>query len=232
MLAGPKPRSARNVGLVRHLALAAVHLHDAVAAHALPEVLVRGHDAHLVDGVGVQARAGGQRVVGLVLAHRPDDDAQRAHRLLDEVELRVQLGRDALVALVPGEQIVAERADRVVERDRQVGHVFAGVVQQREQRRDDAGGRLRVRPVGRGVTRTAARSARDTARRCRRPGAGACRLRHARSNSKTSDASPPTISSAPAPLTAAASPAASFSLPSATAPRATCSHAWRDGRRS
>ena len=40
-LAGPKPRSVAERRLVRHLALAAVDLHDAVAAQALPEVLVR-----------------------------------------------------------------------------------------------------------------------------------------------------------------------------------------------
>ena len=104
-------------------------------------------------------------------------------------------------------------------------------MQQREQRRDDADGRLRVRSRRARCDRAAARSARDTARRFRRRGAGACRRRHARSNSKTSDASPPTISSAPRAADRRGVAGRQLSRsPSATAPRATCSHAWRAGR--
>ena len=58
-----------------------VEADDARAAHALGQVLVGRADHDLLDA-GVVARqraaAGGQRVVGLELDHRPDDDAERA----------------------------------------------------------------------------------------------------------------------------------------------------------
>src|SRR5207253_9524809 len=66
--------------LVAQLARAPIELDDAVAAHALREILVRRAHDDLLD-----ARVGGghgrrrrQRVVGLELDHGPDGDAERA----------------------------------------------------------------------------------------------------------------------------------------------------------
>ena len=129
MLRGAEAAQRAEGGLVGDLLLPAIDLHHAIAEQTLPEVLVGRHDPHLLDLVAEAPRAGGEPVVGLVLAHRPDHDAERAHRFLDRVELRAQLGGHAFVALVVGEEIVAERSDRVVERHRDVRHRFFGLVQ-------------------------------------------------------------------------------------------------------
>jgi len=147
----PEPARGAERRLVGDRALATVDLHDALAAQALPEILVRGHDADLIDLGRKARRARGQRVVGLVLAHRPDRDAERARRLFDGVELRPQRRVDPFVALVGGEQIVTERTDRIVERDRDVRHRLCRLRQQRQQRRGDAHRRLRVPARGRPV---------------------------------------------------------------------------------
>jgi hypothetical protein len=94
--------------LVGELVLAAIDLHHAVADDALPEILVGRHDAHLLDLAGEAPRAVREPVVGFVLVHRPDRDPDRGDPFLDRVELRTQLGRHALVALVLGKEIVAE----------------------------------------------------------------------------------------------------------------------------
>jgi hypothetical protein len=81
----------------------------------LPQVLVWRHDANLLDLVEKAAGASSEPVVRLVFLHRPHGDADCSHRLFDRVELGAQFGRDALVALVVREEIVAKGADGVVE---------------------------------------------------------------------------------------------------------------------
>ena len=118
---------------------------------------------------------GGQRVVGLVLDHRPDDDAERRRGVLGRMELGEQVGVDAVAGLVAGEQVVAERLDHVVEG---AGHVRdARFAQQRD--RASPAGRARRRPAGRPRrARAARRSRRGTARRCRRRGGPSLRGIH------------------------------------------------------
>ena len=55
-----------------------------------------------------------QRVVGLELDHRPHRDAERRERVLEQRELREQLGVHALARLVAEPEVVAERLDDVV----------------------------------------------------------------------------------------------------------------------
>ena len=50
------------------------------------------------------------------------------------LELREQIGVDAVFGLVPVEQVIAKRADRIVERDRDVGDLLRRLVQQTEHR--------------------------------------------------------------------------------------------------
>ena len=95
---------------------------------------------------------------------------ERAHRLLHGVELREQLRRHALLGLVPGEEVVPERADRVVERDGDVGHRLAA------RRAGARGASSRRRPSpsrpapAAPCARAASRSGRGRARTCRRRG--------------------------------------------------------------
>ena len=73
---------------------------------------------------------------------------------LDVVELGQQRRVDPGRVLVRREALVAPRLDRVVERDPEVGHRLLGVVEQPQQARDQAHGRLDVASV-RGATRGA-----------------------------------------------------------------------------
>ena len=101
---------------------AAIHLHDAIAAHALREVLVRRPDAdllHALVGVGERGR-GGECVVGFELDHRPHGHAHRGERFLERMKLRPQRGLDAVAGLVAGPEVVAERLDDVIGRDADV----------------------------------------------------------------------------------------------------------------
>ena len=76
------------VGVEQNVA-APVELHD-LAADALAEVLVGCADDHLLDAlVGGRDRGRArERVVGLVLDHRPHRDAERGQRVLEQRELR------------------------------------------------------------------------------------------------------------------------------------------------
>ena len=81
-----------------------VQLDDAGAADALREVLVGRADQHLLDARIRRRphRRRGQRVVRLELDHRPDHDAERRERLLEQRELREEIGVDAGAGLVAG----------------------------------------------------------------------------------------------------------------------------------
>ena len=113
-----------HTGLVDELpTLAAVELHDLGVLDALAQVLVDGADhgpAHAVVVAGDAGR-GSQAVVGLLLDHRPDGDAEGAQTVFQERELRQQLRGHALTRLVPDPQLVAERLDDVVG-----GHAHVG----------------------------------------------------------------------------------------------------------
>ena len=75
---------------VADLVASAVHLHDAVVADALRQVLVGCPDADFLDALvcGGDPRGGRERVVGLELDHRPNDDAHRGERFFQRMELR------------------------------------------------------------------------------------------------------------------------------------------------
>ncbi len=105
-----------HAGLVDGQAAAPVPQDDAVAAHALGKVLVRGADPDAFDipPACPSGRCRSQGVVRLELDHRPHGHAESLHRPLGERELVQQLGRDAGLGLVAGVQLVAERSDDVV----------------------------------------------------------------------------------------------------------------------
>ena len=87
-----------------------------------------------------------ERVVALELDHRPHDDPERAARVLGRPELREQLRVDAVAGLVAGVEIVAERLDHVIERDRDVRD--AGLAEQREHRAQQAAHGADLEAVG------------------------------------------------------------------------------------
>ena len=101
-----------------------------------------------------EVRRGRERVVGFEVLHRPDPHAERAHGVLDVVELRDEIRVDALAGLVPVEERVAERSERVVEGDGDVGRRLVGIVEQREELRDDADRGLQRLPRRGRVVRT------------------------------------------------------------------------------
>jgi hypothetical protein len=112
-----------HASLVEQPPAAAVELHDPRLGHALREVLVGRADQHLLDsavGSGMLGR-GGQGVVGLLLDHRPDANAKRLDRLLEQRELRQEIRVDPGTRLVEGPQLVAERLDHVVRSHPEVG---------------------------------------------------------------------------------------------------------------
>ena|SRR5438132_568180 len=110
-----------------------------VVADALGEILVRGADDDSLDGrVGGPAVGGrGNRIVGLELDHRPQDEAQRLDGALGDRELVEQLGRHADARLVAGKQVVAKRLDDTVRRARDVRGAF--FAEQEQQLLDEAG---------------------------------------------------------------------------------------------
>ena len=83
------------------IARAPVQLHDARAAHALRQILVGRADDHALDRADRRGRRRRrrQRIVGLELHHRPDDDAERRQRLFEQRKLREQVGLDAALVL-------------------------------------------------------------------------------------------------------------------------------------
>ena len=214
MLAGPKPRSARNVASSVTLRWRRSTCTTRSPRRHCPRSLSGRHDAHLVD---LRRRTGARpwparRRPRTRASTRPRRPA-RARPSSTGSNCARSSGGTPSSLLYAGNRSL--RNDRIGLSNATAMWVtaFAGVVQQRQQRRRRRR-RSPSRPTRRGrCDRDAARSARDTARTFRRPGAGACRLRHARSNSKhlgrlAARRSP----GAPAPLTAAASPAASCSL--------------------
>ncbi len=112
-----------------------------IFTHTLGHVLVRGEDDHtLHPGMLREAsRRRGETIVRLELDHGPDDDAQRTQGVLQQGELREQLGRHALVGLVARVTLVAPGVDDVVGGAAEVGHAL--VAQQRQDRLHDAEGR-------------------------------------------------------------------------------------------
>ncbi len=104
---------------------------------ALRQIFVGRADDHALDPrIGV--RGGGrrrERVVGLVLDHRPHDDPLGDERLFQQRELREQRGFDARAGLVARPQAVAKRLDDVIRRDADVRRAAAD---QAVDRGDDA----------------------------------------------------------------------------------------------
>lgn len=108
--------------LVDHESAAAIELHDAFPGHALREVLVRGANEHATHPrIAPRERRGGrERVVRLVLDHRPDREAEGSEGVFERTELGVEHGVHALARLVSLPELVAERLDHVVGRDADV----------------------------------------------------------------------------------------------------------------
>ena len=65
-------------------------------------------------------RGRSERIVGLELDHRPDDNAHRRERLLEGMELRAQCALDTGAGLVVRPKPIAKRLDHVVGGDAEV----------------------------------------------------------------------------------------------------------------
>src|SRR5205085_1103955 len=131
---------AHGVG-VANLSALAIDLHDAIADDGLREILVGGPDAHLLDALVLrrEVRRRCQRVVGLEVHHRPNDDTHRRERLLERMKLRPQRRLDALTGLVSGIEVVAKRLDDVIGGDADVcGAAFEHLDDGSEHSRDSA----------------------------------------------------------------------------------------------
>jgi hypothetical protein len=141
--------------LVHERSAPTIQQHDALAAYALGQILVRRADPHLLHASGVNPAvgAGGQGVVRLELHHRPAGDPQRPRGTLAQLELRQQLGVDLVAALVAVEELVAERLDHMVEGDRDVGRAL--LAEQGEQGPQQPAGRPHLAAVRRGGCRSA-----------------------------------------------------------------------------
>jgi hypothetical protein len=125
---------------VEDLASASIELHDSITAHALAEILVRGHDQHLLDPrvtIG-DSRSGAERIVGFVLDHRPDRESRGSESALHDRDLLQDHRIHAGAGLVAGPELVAEALDRVVRRDADVG---GAVLDQCQRGGNDPGGR-------------------------------------------------------------------------------------------
>ena len=107
--------------------------HDPLVDDELGHVLVRRADEDLLDP-RVVARSARRpprdRVVGLELDHRPQDDAERLDGRLGDRELGEQLGRHPGRRLVAREEVVAERLDDPV---RGAADVRRALLAQQEQ---------------------------------------------------------------------------------------------------
>ncbi len=137
MDAGGTPNFFTTPGLVAQLAAPPVELDHPLPAHALRQVLVRRADDDLLHPrIGRRdRRGGGEGVVGLELDHGPDDHAQRAERLLERRELRVEQRVHALAGLVAGPELVPERLDDVIGRHAQMRRA---ALEHAQDRPDDA----------------------------------------------------------------------------------------------
>ncbi len=86
---GATPNFSQTCVLVADLPGPAIELHDPVPDDTLGQVLVGRADDDLAH-LGVLRRhvcGRGQRVVGLELDHRPEPDAERGERRLEDLEL-------------------------------------------------------------------------------------------------------------------------------------------------
>ena len=122
-------------------------LDDAVAADDLREVLVRRADDHTSDAaVGRRFdRRRRERIVRLVLDHRPDFHSKRRQRCLERLELGEQIGIDAGARLVSWPETVAERLDDVIGGD---ADVRRAALEHAEDRGDDAADCCDFVPIG------------------------------------------------------------------------------------
>jgi hypothetical protein len=127
------PHSRDDRGIVVGDPAASVQEHDPLVLDELGHVLVRRADEDLLDRrIRGEAPAGrSDRVVGLELDHRPDDEPERPDRVLDDRELGQQLGRHTRRRLVAQPEVVPERLDDVVGRAADVGRAL--LAQQEEQ---------------------------------------------------------------------------------------------------
>jgi len=134
----------QHAGLVPQLAPAPIELDDPGASDALRQVLVRRTDDDLLHPrIGRRdRRRRGQGVVGLEVDHGPHDHAQRAQRLLERLELRVEQRVHPLAGLVTRPETVPERLDHVIGGHAQVGRA---ALEHAEDRRDDAPHRAQLR---------------------------------------------------------------------------------------
>ena len=115
-------------GVFAHVAV----LHRVVERHAgadqLHQVLVGGNDTACRTRLHRLARIGGDEVVGLVIVLLDGRHVEGAGRLLDQSELRAEIGRRlGALRLVGGIDVIAEGSRRLVEDHRQMGGFLPGI---------------------------------------------------------------------------------------------------------
>ena len=105
-----------NADGVTDLPRLAIHLHDAVALHALGEVLVGCPDGDLVNARVGRREACSRRegVVGLDVDHGPDGHAHRGESVFEGMKLRPEGRLDSVTGLVPRPERIAERLNDVI----------------------------------------------------------------------------------------------------------------------
>ena len=138
--AGSTPNFTRTAAASRIAFGAAIHLHDAIAAHALREILVRRPDADLLDAlVGARQDARRRRARRRPRA-RPSATPRRPSRPARppaDGTARSSARLDAFARLVAGPEGVAERFDDVVGGDADVRGAPLDHLQHGVQHADD-----------------------------------------------------------------------------------------------
>ena len=94
--------------LVARRVAAAVQLHDARAPDRLRQVLVGRADHDALDARVARGERGArrQRIIGLELHHRPDDDAERAKRVFERGNCARSSGSIPALVLYPRQSVL------------------------------------------------------------------------------------------------------------------------------
>src|SRR5262249_35089112 len=118
----------------------AVHLHNAILAHALTEILVGRPNAYLgYAGIrrGDESRRG-QRIVRFELDHRPHRNSHGGESLLQRLKLGKECRLDALGRLIPAPEFVAKRFDDMIGGDSEMRRSLLDHLQHAAQHTDNS----------------------------------------------------------------------------------------------
>ena len=101
---GLDPELGHNAGFIAQGVAPSVQLNDPCADNTLTEVFVRRTNEHLPHTIVLRCLTGGrsERVIRLIIDHRPHHDSHCFQRFLENRELREQLPRHTFAGLVSG----------------------------------------------------------------------------------------------------------------------------------